>query len=67
MVMILESCLRARAVEPSRINCLKVEVVTPPKGKSLSRIKATREEHRTTVKRIAYAFDEQLNTSKSDF
>lgn len=70
MVVILESdksCLRAGAVERSRINCLKVEVVTPPKGKSLSRIKATREGHRTTVKRIAYAVDEQLNTSKSDF
>ena len=70
MVVILESdksCLLAGAVEPSRINCRKVEVVTPPKGKSLSRIKATREGHRTTVKRIAYAVDEQLNTSKSDF
>ena len=68
--MILESdksCLRAGAVEPSRINCLKVERVTPPKGKSLSRIKATREGHRTTVKRIAYAVNEELNTSNSDF
>lgn len=70
MVVILESdesCLRAGAVEPSRINCLKVEVVRAPKGKSLSRIKATREGHRATVKRIAYAVDEQLNTSNSDF
>ena len=70
MVVILESdksCLRAGAVERSRINCLKGEVVTPPKGKSPSRIRATREGHRTTVKRIAYAVDEQLNTSKSDF
>ena len=54
-------------VEPSRINCLKVEVVTPPKGKSLSRIKATREGHRTTVRRIASAVNEELNTSNSDF
>ena len=54
-------------MEPSRINCLKVEVVTLPKGKSLSKIKATREGHRTTVKRIAYAVNEQLNTSNSDF
>ena len=70
VVVILESdksCLSARAVEPSRINCLKVEVVRPPKGKSLSRIKATREGHRTTVKRIAYAVNEELNTSNSDF
>ena len=70
VVVILESdksCLSARAVEPSRINCLKVEVVTPPKGKSLSRIKGTREGHRTTVKRIAYAVNEELNTSNSDF
>ena len=52
-------------MEPSRINCLKVEVVTPPK--SLSKIKATREGHRTTVKRIAYAVNEQLNTSISYF
>ena len=44
-----------------------MEVVTPPKGKNLSRIKATREGHRTTVKRIAYAVNEQLNTSNSDF
>ena len=68
--MILESdksCLRAGAVEPSRINCLKVEGVTPPKGKSLSRIKATREGHRTTAKRIASAVNEELNTSNSDF
>ena len=67
--MILESdksCLRARAVAPSRINCLKVEVVTPPKGKSLSSIKATREGHRTTVRRIASAVNEELNTSNSD-
>ena len=67
--MILESdksCLRAGAVEPSRINCRKVEVVTPPKGKSLSRIKATREGHRTTVKRIASAVNEELNTSNRD-
>ena len=54
-------------MEPSRINCLKVEVVTLPKGKSLSKIKATREGHRTTVKRIAYAVNEQLNTSTSYF
>ena len=36
VVVILESdksCLSARAVEPSRINCLKVEVVRPPKGR----------------------------------
>ena len=51
-------------MEPFRINCLKVEVVTPPKGKSLSKIKAT---HRTTVKRIAHAVNEQLNTSISYF
>ena len=70
VVVILESdksCLRTGAVEPSRINCLKVEEVTPPKGKSLSRIKATREGHGTTVKRIAYAVIEELNTSNSDF
>ena len=70
VVVILESdksCLRAGAVAPSRINCVKVEVVRPPKGKSLSRIKATREGHRTTVKRIASAVNEELNTSNSDF
>ena len=30
-------------------------------------IKVTREGHRTTVKSVAYAVDEQLNTSNSDF
>ena len=44
-----------------------MEVMTPLKGKSLSRIKATREGHRTTFKHIAYAvYSEQLNTSNSD-
>ena len=38
----------------------------PPKVKAISRKKAAREGHRTTVKRIAYAVSEQLDASYSD-
>ena len=38
----------------------------PSKVKAISRKKAAREGHRTTVKRIAYAVSEQLDASHSD-
>ena len=38
----------------------------PPKVKAISRKKAAREGHRTTVKRIAYAVSEQVDGSWSD-
>ena len=62
------SCLRARGVDFSfvdELNILKVHVM-PPKVKAISRKKAAREGHRTTVKRIAYAVSEQLDGSWSD-
>ena len=40
--------------------------VMPSKVKAISRKKAAREGHRTTVKRIAYAVSEQLDASHSD-
>ena len=51
------SSLRARGVDFSfvdELTILKVHVM-PPKVKAISRKKAAREGHRTTVKRIAYA------------
>ena len=62
------SCLRARGVDLSfvdELTILKVHVM-PPKVKAISRKKAAREGHRTTVKRIAYAVSEQLDASYSD-
>ena len=62
------SCLRARGVDFSfvdELNILKVHVM-PPKVKAISGKKAAREGHKTTVKRIAYVFSEQLDASYSD-
>ena len=62
------SCLRARGVDFSfvdELTILKVHVM-PTKVKAISRKKAAREGHRTTVKRIAYAVSEQLDASHSD-
>ena len=71
VVFILEpdnSCLQARGVDFSfvdELTILKVHVM-PPKVKAISRKKAAREGHRTTVKRIACAVSEQLDASYSD-
>ena len=61
------SCSHARALDLDISSFFESTTyqVMPPKGK-LSRKKATREGHRTTVKHIAYEVNEQLEASAVD-
>ena len=57
----VNSSAHARALDISSSFESTTYLVMPPKGK-LSRKRATREGHRTTVKPIAYEVNEQLDT-----
>ena len=61
----INSCSHARALDISSFFESPTYQVMPPKGK-LSRKKATREGHRTNVKRIAYEVNEQLEAATVD-
>ena len=61
----VNSSAHARALDISSSFESTTYLVMPPKGK-LSRKRATREGHRTTVKRIAYEVNEQLDTATVD-
>ena len=68
VLIILEpvnSCSHARALDISSFFDSTTYQVMPPKGK-LSRKRVTREGHRTTVKRIAYEVNEQLDAATVD-
>ncbi|XP_068675693.1 uncharacterized protein [Montipora foliosa] len=61
----VNSCSHARALDISSFFDSSTYQVMPPKGK-LSRKRVTREGHRTTVKRIAYEVNEQLDAATVD-
>ena len=61
----INSCSHASALDISSFLESTTYQVMPPKGK-LSRKKATREGHKTTVKRIAYEVNEQLEAATVD-
>ena len=65
ILQLINPCSHARALDISSFFESTTYQVMPPKGK-LSRTKASREGHRTTVKRIVHEVNEQLDDATLD-